>query len=81
MARQEITMPRFGAQMQYGTILEIYVKAGDHVEEDDPLMKVKTAKADSDVEALWTGTIAEITAEVGKNYEPGEVLGYIDEEE
>ena len=81
MAKQEITMPRFGAQMVTGKILEIYVKPGDHVEEDAPLMKVKTSKADSDVEALWTGTITEITAEIDGEYEPGAVLGYMEEDD
>lgn len=80
MARQEINMPRFGAQMKEGKILKWMVDVGDHVEEDDGLLEVKAEKMDAEVESLYTGTIVEIIAKEGESYPVGAVLGYIDAE-
>lgn len=81
MARQEINMPRFGAQMKEGKILKWMVGVGDHVEEDDGLLEVKAEKMDAEVESLYTGTIVEIIAKEGESYPVGAVLGYIDAED
>lgn len=81
MAKQEINMPRFGAQMKEGTILKWRVNVGDRVEEDDEILDVKIEKSDAVVESLFTGIIVEIIAQEGETYPVGAVLGYIDEEE
>ena len=77
--KTEIVMPRFGAKMQAGEILEWKVAVGDHVEEDDELCEVKTEKNNAVVESLYTGTILEITAQVGDSIPVGGVIGYIDD--
>ena len=78
MARVEINMPRFGAQMKEGKILEWKVAVGDTVEEDDALLEVKAEKMDAEVEALDEGKVVEIMAKVGETYPVGAVLGYIE---
>ena len=81
MNKQEINMPRFGAQMKEGKVLKWLVKAGDHVEEEDALLEVKAEKMTAEVESLFTGTVLEIIAAEGESYPVGAVLGYIDAEE
>ena len=65
MVKQEINMPRFGAQMKEGQILKWMVKVGDHVDEDDALLEVKAEKMSAEVESLYTGTVVEIIAKEG----------------
>lgn len=79
--KTEIVMPRFGAKMQAGEILEWKIAVGDHVEEDDELCEVKTEKNNAVVESLYTGTILEITAQAGESIPVGGVIGYIDAED
>lgn len=81
MVKQEINMPRFGAQMKEGQILKWMVKVGDHVDEDDALLEVKAEKMSAEVESLYTGTVVEIIAKEGEYYPVGAVLGYIEAED
>lgn len=81
MAKVEINMPRFGAQMKEGKILEWLVSVGDVVEEDDSLLKVKAEKMDAEVESLYDGKIVEIIAKEGEIYPVGAVLGYMEAED
>ena len=77
---QDINIPKLGSEMKTGTILEWHVKVGDHVEEDQELCTIKTEKMNAEVESLYDGTIIEITGEVGKTYNVGEVIGRIEED-
>lgn len=81
MAKKEINMPRFGAQMKEGQVLNWLVKVGDQVEEEDSLLEVKAEKMNAEVESLYTGTVVEIIAKEGESYPVGAVLGYIDAED
>lgn len=81
MAKQEINMPRFGSTMVKGKINEWRVSVGDRVQEEDTLLEVQTEKTAAEVESLYTGTITEIIAKVGEDYEVGAVLGYMEEDE
>ncbi len=81
MAKVEINMPRFGAQMKEGKILKWVVAVGDEVSEDDVLLEVKAEKMDAEVESLYDGKIVEIIAKEGEVYPVGAVLGYIEAEE
>ena len=81
MAKVEINMPRFGAQMKEGKILKWLVNVGDVVEEDDALLEVKAEKMAAEVESLYDGKIVEIIAKEGEVYPVGAVLGYIEAED
>ena len=81
MAKVEINMPRFGAQMIEGKFLKWLVNVGDVVEEDDALLEVKAEKMDAEVESLYDGKIVEIIAKEGEVYPVGAVLGYIEAED
>lgn len=81
MAKVEINMPRFGAQMKEGKILKWLVAVGDEVSEDDALLEVKAEKMDAEVESLYDGKIVEIIAKEGEVYPVGAVLGYMEAED
>ncbi|MCR4752225.1 MAG: hypothetical protein K5852_08005 [Eubacterium sp.] len=81
MAKVEINMPRFGAQMKEGKILKWLVAVGDEVSEDDALLEVKAEKMDAEVESLYDGKIVEIIAKEGETYPVGAVLGYMEAED
>lgn len=78
--KKAIKMPKLGEFMAEGKVIEVLVKVGDHVEEDDPLMNIETGKMDAVVEALDTGTIVELNVKEGEAYECGTVIGYIEED-
>lgn len=78
MALIPIYMPKFGMTMTEGYIVEWYRAEGDVVQVGDPLFAVETEKAASDVEALDSGTIVEISVEAGMDAEVGSVVGYIE---
>ena len=81
MAKVEINMPRFGAQMKEGKILKWLVAVGDEVSEDDALLEVTAEKMDAEVESLYDGKIVEIIAKEGEVYPVGAVLGYMEAED
>lgn len=81
MARTAIPMPRFGAKMVSGEMLEWKVKVGDRIEEDDELCEVKTEKANAVVESVYEGTLLEIVAQPGDSVPVGEPIAYIETED
>lgn len=81
MARTEIVMPRFGAKMTKGEMLQWNVAVGDMIEEDDEICEVKTEKNNAVVESLYTGKLLEIVAQPGDSIPVGGVIAYIDAEE
>lgn len=80
MAKVEVNLPRFGAAMKEGEILEWQVKVGDHVDKEQELVEVQAEKMSAEVESLVSGTVVEIVAEEGETYEVGAVLAYIEED-
>lgn len=81
MSKTAIPMPRFGAKMMSGVMLEWKVKVGDHIEEDDEICEVQTEKATAVVESLYEGTLLEIVALPGDSVPVGEPIAYIETEE
>lgn len=78
MALVPIHMPKFGMTMTEGFITEWHVEEGARVQQGDPLFSVETEKANSDVEAPVSGTVAEICAEAESDVPVGEIVAYIE---
>ena len=81
MAKTEVNMPRFGASMKEGEILEWLVKPGDKVEKEQALANIQSEKMEAEVESLVSGTVTELVAEVGDTCAVGDVLAYIETDE
>ncbi len=57
-----------------GTIVKIFIKAGDVVESGDVLLVLEAMKMENDVVASVTGTIASVSVEEGNIINAGDVL-------
>ena len=71
-------MPQLGESIAEATIVRILLKAGETVQADTDLIEVETNKAVMAVTAPCSGTIKELTAEIGTSYPVGAILGQIE---
>ena len=66
MARVEMTMPKMGESIMEGTVLKWLKQVGDAIEQDESVLEVATDKVDTEVPALYAGTLAEILVQEGQ---------------
>jgi 2-oxoglutarate dehydrogenase E2 component (dihydrolipoamide succinyltransferase) len=66
MARVEMTMPKMGESIMEGTVLKWLKQVGDAIEQDEAVLEVATDKVDTEVPALYAGTLAEILVQEGE---------------
>src|SRR5699024_9657021 len=80
-------LPDIGEGIHEGEIVKWFVKAGDHIEEDDPLCEVQNDKAVVEIPSPEAGEVLDIYVEEGEVAVVGDPLiridaeGYEDEEE
>ena len=72
-----VTMPRLGLSMVEGTVTEWRVKPGDRVQKGEVVLLVESEKAEVEVEAFESGTLAAVYVEPGRTVPIGELLGVI----
>jgi 2-oxoglutarate dehydrogenase E2 component (dihydrolipoamide succinyltransferase) len=73
----EITVPAAGESVTEADIGEWFVKVGDRVKADDPVVSLETDKAAMDVPAPTSGTIKEVRAKEGDTVQVGQVLAIL----
>jgi len=73
----EITMPKLSDTMEEGTILRWLKRVGEHVDRGEVVAEVETDKADMELEAEHTGTLAEIRIKEGEAAAVGTVLAVL----
>jgi pyruvate/2-oxoglutarate dehydrogenase complex dihydrolipoamide acyltransferase (E2) component len=81
MPRVPIIMPQLGESIAEATIVDIKVKPGDEVVDDQEIIDVETNKAVMGVTTPCKGKIGEITVQLKETYPVGAVLGYIEASE
>lgn len=69
-----VTMPKWGIEMQEGTITDWHVAVGQAVAKDTPLLDVETDKIVNTVESPVAGTLRRILAEKGDTLAVGALL-------
>src|SRR5262245_30388992 len=74
---QPITMPKMGADMDEGTLINWLKKVGDPIKEGEVIAEVDADKATVEVPATATGTILSLVGEPGQALKVGEVIAYI----
>jgi 2-oxoglutarate dehydrogenase E2 component (dihydrolipoamide succinyltransferase) len=77
MAKFELLMPKLGESVQEATIITWFKKAGDKVEEDEPILEIATDKVDSEIPSPVDGVIEKILFEVNAVVPVGEVIAII----
>jgi pyruvate/2-oxoglutarate dehydrogenase complex dihydrolipoamide acyltransferase (E2) component len=81
MAQVPIIMPQLGESIAEATIVDIKVKPGDEVVDDQEILDVETNKAVMGVTTPCKGKIDKITAQLKETYPVGAVLGYVEASE
>ncbi|HSN70165.1 MAG TPA: dihydrolipoamide acetyltransferase family protein [Steroidobacteraceae bacterium] len=70
-----ITMPKWGIEMQEGTITAWQIAPGQQIAKGEPLLDVETEKIVNSVEAPVAGTLRRIVADVGETHAVGALIG------
>ncbi len=69
-----ITMPKWGIEMQEGTITDWHATVGQRLAKADPLLDVETDKIVNTVESPFDGTLRRVVAEKGDTLAVGALL-------
>ncbi len=77
MSVSEVKVPDIG-DFKDVPVIEIMVKAGDHVKAEDPLVSLESDKATMDVPSPGSGTIKELKVKVGDTVSEGSVILLLD---
>jgi pimeloyl-ACP methyl ester carboxylesterase len=72
-----LSMPKWGLAMKSGLVVEWLKKAGDTVQQGDPLVEIESEKATNEVEAPMAGTVRWIGVEEGDKALVGAALAVI----
>src|SRR5262245_27394325 len=72
-----VTMPRLGLTMAEGTVVEWHVPPGGPVERGAVVLTIESEKAQVEVEAVASGTLAAVYVEPGATVPVGTLLGAI----
>ncbi|GEL77010.1 dihydrolipoamide acetyltransferase family protein [Tenuibacillus multivorans] len=76
----DVKLHDIGEGMTEGEIVHYFVKEGDHVKADQPLVEVQTDKMVAELPSPGTGTIKEIVVPVGETVQVGTTLLYLEGE-
>ena len=74
----EVTMPNLGYDMQEGKVAAWLKAQGDDIQRGEAIAEIETDKATVEMEALASGTLAEIVAQPGDTVAVGRVIAYLD---
>jgi pyruvate dehydrogenase E2 component (dihydrolipoamide acetyltransferase) len=75
--RTEVKMPNLGGE-DTNKMVAWLKQVGDTVERGEPIAEVETEKATVEMEALTSGTLVEIVAQIGDDVPVGDVIAYIE---
>ncbi len=76
MALEKITVPDFGG-VQKITVIEVFVKAGDSVQQEDSLIALESEKAVMDIPSPFSGVIEAVHLKEGDAVASGDVIAEI----
>ena len=77
MAKFELLMPKLGESVQEATITKWFKKAGDKVEEDEPVLEIATDKVDSEIPSPVEGVIEKVLFNENDVVPVGKVIAII----
>jgi pyruvate dehydrogenase E2 component (dihydrolipoamide acetyltransferase) len=72
-----VTMPKWGIEMQQGTIAQWHANPGQYLKRGDPMFDVETDKIVNQVEAPIAGTLRKIVAATGSTESVGALIALI----
>jgi pyruvate dehydrogenase E2 component (dihydrolipoamide acetyltransferase) len=72
-ATAEVRVPNIG-DFKDVPVIDVLVKAGDHVKKEDPLVTLESEKASMDVPSTFEGDVREVKVKVGDKVSEGTVI-------
>ncbi len=75
---KEIRVPEISENVTSGTVVEVLVQPGEHVEVDDPVIEFETEKAVVEIPSPYRGRITRVLVEAGQELSVGDVVARID---
>jgi pyruvate dehydrogenase E2 component (dihydrolipoamide acetyltransferase) len=76
----KITVPRLDPGMQSGKIVEWLRKEGDHVQKDEPIVRIEGEKTTFEVNSPGSGVIRKLLAEPGADVPVGQAIAFVGEQ-
>ena len=76
--RIEVTMPHLGYDMEEGKVQSWLKNVGDRVERGEAIAEIETDKTTVEMEAMASGTLAEVVCEAGATAAVGAVIAYLE---
>lgn len=80
MAVEKIRIPDFG-DVQEITVVEVFIKPGDKIKEEDPLLTLESEKAVMDLPSPYSGVIKEVSVKEEDKVASGDVVALIETDE
>jgi len=77
---REFKLPDIGEGVHEGEVVKWFVKAGDPIKENDPMVEVMTDKVTVQIPSPFTGKVLELRAKEGEVVKVGSVLIVVGEE-
>lgn len=77
--KKEFLLPDIGEGLIEGEIVKWFVKEGQEVKENDPLVEVLTEKVNVEIPSPYTGTVLKILAEEGQVVNVGDPIVVVGE--
>jgi pyruvate dehydrogenase E2 component (dihydrolipoamide acetyltransferase) len=74
----EFTLPNLGENVPQGDVLQVLVKPGDRIKQDQPVLELETDKATIEVPSSVEGTVKEIRVKAGDTVKTGQVVLVVD---
>lgn len=80
MTVEHVVVPDFGG-VQKITVIEVFVRAGDQIEREAPLIALESEKAVMEIPSPWAGTITRVALTEGQQVAGGDLIAEIAVEE
>jgi pyruvate dehydrogenase E2 component (dihydrolipoamide acetyltransferase) len=79
--RIDVTMPNLGYDMEEGKVQRWLKQVGDTVERGEAIAEIETDKTTVEMEAMASGTLAEIVVEEGATAALGAVIAVLENDD
>jgi pyruvate dehydrogenase E2 component (dihydrolipoamide acetyltransferase) len=71
---KDLQVPELGENIDTATVVEVFVKSGDHVDKDQAVLSLETDKAQFELPATEAGTVDEVLVSVGDDVRVGQAV-------
>ncbi|MGE5431934.1 MAG: dihydrolipoyllysine-residue acetyltransferase [Syntrophomonadaceae bacterium] len=77
---KEFLLPELGENIASADVLQVLIKAGDHVKADQTVLEIETDKATIEVPSTISGVVKQVNIKAGDKAKVGQVIFTVEEE-